>query len=32
MCSVYSIGYNGLQLGEDGDFENKTLKLLLNLN
>jgi hypothetical protein len=26
------IGYNGLRLGEVGDFENKTLKLLLMLN
>jgi len=26
------IAYNGSRLGEVGDFENETLKLLLNLN
>lgn len=26
------ISYNGSRLGEVGDFENETLKLLLNLN
>jgi len=28
----FLIGYNGSRLGEVGDFENETLKLLLNLN
>jgi len=27
-----NITYNGSRLGEVGDFENETLKLLLNLN
>jgi hypothetical protein len=26
------VAYNGSRLGEVGDFENETLKLLLNLN
>jgi hypothetical protein len=29
---VFSITHNGSRLGEVGDFENETLKLLLNLN
>jgi hypothetical protein len=30
--NVCPIAYNGSRLGEVGDFENETLKLLLNLN
>jgi len=30
--SMRRIAYNGFGLGEVGDFENETLKLLLNLN
>ena len=30
--AVFSITANGSRLGEVGDFENETLKLLLNLN
>jgi len=33
LCGVSSkVTYNGSRLGEVGDFENETLKLLLNLN
>jgi hypothetical protein len=30
--SVLKVTHNGSRLGEVGDFENETLKLLLNLN
>ncbi len=30
--SVFKMAGNGSRLGEVGDFENETLKLLLNLN
>jgi len=32
MNGSRQIAYNGSRLGEVGDFENETLKLLLNLN
>ena len=32
MNGLFKIGANGSRLGEVGDFENETLKLLLNLN
>jgi hypothetical protein len=28
----WKVAYNGSRLGEVGDFENETLKLLVNLN
>jgi len=30
--TLFSLAGNGSRLGEVGDFENQTLKLLLNLN
>jgi hypothetical protein len=31
-CRLHKVADNGSRLGEVGDFENETLKLLLNLN